>query len=160
MPLAAITGRAEIMDAPGPGGLGGTFGGNPASCAAALAVFEEFADGQLLARARWLGEQFQRRAAAWQRQHSFIGDVRGVGAMQAMEFVEANGAPCAKAAKKLVHHCLHHGVLLLTAGTYDNVIRLLMPLTMTDEEFNEALQVLEDGFTVASELAELAAVAH
>jgi 4-aminobutyrate aminotransferase/(S)-3-amino-2-methylpropionate transaminase len=81
--------------------------------------------------------------------------------MQAIEFVEANGAPCAKVAKKLVHHCLDHGVLLLTAGTYDNVIRLLMPLTITDDEFNEALQVLEDGLsTVASELAELAAVAH
>src|SRR6202451_3292552 len=91
MPLAASTGRAEIMDAPGPGGLGGTFGGNPASCVAALAVFEEFADGRLLARARALGEQFQRQAAAWQKQHSFIGDVRGVGAMQAMEFVYVNG---------------------------------------------------------------------
>jgi 4-aminobutyrate aminotransferase/(S)-3-amino-2-methylpropionate transaminase len=161
LPLAAITGRAEIMDAPGPGGLGGTFGGNPVSCAAALAVFEEFADGRLLARARALGEQFQHQATAWQKQHSFIGDVRGVGAMQAIEFVEANGAPCPKAAKKLAHHCLDRGVLLLTAGTYDNVIRLLMPLTMTDEEFNEALQVLEDGLsTVASELSELTAVAH
>ncbi len=104
--LAAITGRAEIMDAPGPGGLGGTFGGSPACCAAALAVLEEFADGQLLARARSLGDQFQRRAAAWQRQHAFIADVRGVGAMQAMEFVDANGAACAKAVKKLVQHCL------------------------------------------------------
>jgi 4-aminobutyrate aminotransferase/(S)-3-amino-2-methylpropionate transaminase len=87
--------------------------------------------------------------------------VRGVGAMQAIEFVEANGAPCAKAAKTLVHHCLDHGVLLLNAGTYDNIIRLLMPLNMTNEEFNEALQVLEDGLnTVASELGELAAAAH
>src|ERR1700735_1372591 len=110
MPLAAITGRAEIMDAPGPGGLGGTFGGNPACCAAALAVLEEFADGQLLARARSLGEQFQRQAAAWQRQHTFIADVRGLGAMQAMEFVDAKGV------KKLVHHCLQHGVLVLNAG--------------------------------------------
>jgi 4-aminobutyrate aminotransferase / (S)-3-amino-2-methylpropionate transaminase / 5-aminovalerate transaminase len=161
MPLAAITGRAEIMDAPGPGGLGGTFGGNPACCAAALAVFEEFADGQLLARARSLGEQFQRRAATWQRQHAFIADVRGVGAMQAMEFVDASGAPCAKAAKKLVHHCLQHGVLVLNAGTYDNIVRLLMPLTISDEEFNQSLQVLEDGLSaVASELGELAGAAH
>jgi 4-aminobutyrate aminotransferase/(S)-3-amino-2-methylpropionate transaminase len=161
MPLAAITGRAEIMDAPGPGGLGGTFGGNPACCAAALAVFEEFADGQLLARARSLGEQFQRQAAGWQRQHAFIADVRGVGAMQAMEFVDASGAPCAKAAKKLVHHCLQHGVLVLNAGTYDNIVRLLMPLTISDEEFNQSLQVLEDGLSaVASELGELAGAAH
>ena len=161
LPLAAITGRAEIMDAPGPGGLGGTFGGNPASCAAALAVFDEFADGQLLARARSLGEQFQRRAFAWQRQHAFIGDVRGLGAMQAMEFVDASGGAYAAAAKKLGQHCLHHGVLVLNAGTYDNIIRLLMPLTMSDDEFSEALQVMEDGLgVVAAESAELAQVAH
>src|ERR1700737_369523 len=90
LPLAAVTGRAEIMDAPGPGGRGGTFAGNPASCAAALAVLEEFADGKLLARARSLGEQFQSQATAWQRQHAFIADVRGVGAMQAMEFVDSS----------------------------------------------------------------------
>jgi 4-aminobutyrate aminotransferase/(S)-3-amino-2-methylpropionate transaminase len=161
MPLAAITGRAEIMDAPGPGGLGGTFGGSPACCAAALAVLEEFADGRLLARARSLGDQFQRRATAWQRQHAFIADVRGVGAMQAMEFVDASGAPCALAAKKLAHHCLHHGVLVLNAGTYDNVIRLLMPLTISDEEYNQGLQVMEDGLSaVAIELGELAAAVH
>jgi 4-aminobutyrate aminotransferase / (S)-3-amino-2-methylpropionate transaminase / 5-aminovalerate transaminase len=161
MPLAAITGRAEIMDAPGPGGLGGTFGGNPACCAAALAVFEEFADGRLLARGRWLGEEFQRRATAWQRQHRFIADVRGVGAMQALEFVDAHGAACAPAAKKLVQHCLQNGVLVLTAGTYDNVIRLLMPLNISDEEFGDALRVMEDGLSVvAAELGELAGAAH
>jgi 4-aminobutyrate aminotransferase/(S)-3-amino-2-methylpropionate transaminase len=159
LPLGAITGRAEIMDAPGPGGLGGTFGGNPATCAAALAVLEEFADGKLLARARSLGEQFQREATAWQRQHPFIADVRGVGAMQAIEFVDSTGAPSAKAVKKLVHHCLHHGVLVLNAGTYDNIVRLLMPLTITDEEFNQALEVIEGGLSaVAVELGELTAV--
>ena len=155
MPIAAVTGRAEIMDAPGPGGLGGTFNGNPVSCAAALAVIEEFADGQLLARARMLGEQFQRKASAWQRQHAFIADVRGVGAMQAMEFVDAKGA------NRLAAHCLKNGVLVLTAGTYGNVVRLLMPLTITDEEYHQALQVLEDGLhVVAAELGELAAAAH
>ncbi len=159
LPLGAITGRAEIMDAPGPGGLGGTFGGNPASCAAALAVLEEFADGKLLARARSLGEQFQQAATAWQRQHAFIADVRGVGAMQAIEFVDSSGAPCAKAVKKLVQHCLHHGVLVLNAGTYDNIVRVLMPLNITDEEFNQALEVIEGGLSaVAVELGELAAV--
>jgi 4-aminobutyrate aminotransferase / (S)-3-amino-2-methylpropionate transaminase / 5-aminovalerate transaminase len=161
MPLAGVTGRAEIMDAPGPGGLGGTFGGNPACCAAALAAFEELADGRLLARGRSLGEQFQQRATAWQRQHGFVGDVRGVGAMQAMEFVDLHGAACAAAAKRLAHHCLQHGVLVLTAGTYDNVIRLLMPLTITDEEFGDALQVMEDGLSaVAAELVEHAGAAQ
>jgi 4-aminobutyrate aminotransferase / (S)-3-amino-2-methylpropionate transaminase / 5-aminovalerate transaminase len=150
MPLAAITGRAEIMDAPGPGGLGGTFGGNPACCVAALAVFEEFADGTLLKRARSLGEQFQQRAMSWQRQHSFIADVRGIGAMQAIELP-------ADLAKKLIKHCLHHGVLVLNAGTYDNVVRLLVPLTITDEQFEEALEVMKNGLTVvAAGLEELA----
>ena len=81
--------------------------------------------------------------------------------MQAVEFVDAHGSACAPAAKKLVQHCLHHGVLLLTAGTYDNIIRLLMPLNITDEEFGDALQVLEEGLSaVAAELGELAGVAH
>src|SRR5271166_196729 len=161
LPLAAITGRAEIMDAPGPGGLGGTFGGNPASCAAALAVIEEFADGTLLSRARALGERIQQRAFGWQRQHAFIGDVRGVGAMQAIEFVQADGAPCAAAAKKLAQHCLRNGVLILTAGTYDNVIRMLMPLTISDDEFSEALNVIEGGLNViAAEIEEAVVTAH
>ena len=161
LPIAAVTGRAEIMDAPGPGGLGGTFGGNPASCAAALAVIDEFADGKLLAHARLLGEVFQKTARAWQRQHPFIADVRGVGAMQAMEFANADGSPCAVAAKKLAQHCLRNGVLILTAGTYDNVIRLLMPLTISEEDFSEALAVVERGLNaVALEIGELTSAAH
>jgi 4-aminobutyrate aminotransferase/(S)-3-amino-2-methylpropionate transaminase len=161
LPLAAVTGRAEIMDAPGPGGLGGTFGGNPASCAAALAVIEEFADGKLNAHARLLGETFQQKARGWQRQHPFIADVRGVGAMQALEFANPDGSPCAAAAKKLAQHCLRSGVLILTAGTYDNVIRLLMPLTISEEDFAEALQVIEKSLNaVALETGELASAAH
>jgi len=161
LPLGGVTGRAEIMDAPIPGGIGGTFGGNPASCAAALAVIEEFADGSLLARARSLGERFRQRAYVWQRQHAFIGDVRGLGAMLAIEFVNRDGLPWAAPAKKLAQHCLRCGVLVLTAGTYDNVIRLLMPLVITDEQFAEALDVLESSLnSVASELGELAVTAH
>ena len=160
LPLAGVTGRAEIMDAPIPGGVGGTFGGNPASCAAALAVIEEFADGSLLARARSLGDWFQRRAYAWQRQHPFIGDVRGLGAMQAIEFVDRDGAPWAAPAKKLAQHCLRSGVLVLTAGTHDNVIRLLMPLVISDEQFHEALGVMEGNLNaVAAELGEMAVIA-
>src|SRR5208282_1961457 len=156
LPLAAITGRAEIMDAPGPGGLGGTFGGNPASCAAALAVIEEFADGQLLKRATELGEQFRKRALAWQKDYDFIGDVRGLGAMQAIEFSQRSSEegqpyePNAAAAKKVIQYSLKHGVLLLGAGTHDNVIRILMPLVMTDEEFAEAMDVIGDGLAYAA----------
>jgi 4-aminobutyrate aminotransferase/(S)-3-amino-2-methylpropionate transaminase len=159
LPLAAVTGRAEIMDEPVPGGIGGTFGGNPASCAAALAVIEEFSDGTLFARAHTLGERFQHRAYVWQRQHAFVGEVRGLGAMQALEFVDRDRAPFAAPAKKLAQHCLRHGVLILTAGTYDNVIRLLMPLVISDEQFNEALDVVEKGLnTVTADLGELAAI--
>jgi 4-aminobutyrate aminotransferase / (S)-3-amino-2-methylpropionate transaminase / 5-aminovalerate transaminase len=161
LPIAGITGRAEIVDAAVPGGLGGTFGGNPASCAAALAVLEEFADGRLLTRARLLGERFQQRAFLWQQQHTFIGDVRGLGAMQALEFIHSDGTPDAAAAKRLAQHCLRHGVLILTAGTYDNVIRLLMPLVISDSEFAEALEVIEGGLNiVVSELKESAVSAH
>src|SRR5271163_2475822 len=152
LPLAAITGRAEIMDAPGPGGLGGTFGGNPASCAAALAVIEEFADGHLLRRANKLGEQFRQRALAWQKEYDFIGDVRGLGAMQAIEFTHPGNPtePNAAAAKKVIQHSLKHGVLLLGAGTHDNVIRILMPLVISDEEFSEAMDVIEGGLVYAA----------
>jgi 4-aminobutyrate aminotransferase / (S)-3-amino-2-methylpropionate transaminase / 5-aminovalerate transaminase len=164
LPIAAITGRAEIMDAPGPGGLGGTFGGNPASCAAALAVIEEFADGHLLRRANGLGAQFQQRALAWQIEYDFIGDVRGLGAMQAIEFNHPlsedrrTHEPFAAAAKKVIQYGLNHGVLLLGAGTHDNVIRILMPLVISDEEFSEAMDVVGDGLAyAAAELGLLAA---
>jgi 4-aminobutyrate aminotransferase / (S)-3-amino-2-methylpropionate transaminase / 5-aminovalerate transaminase len=161
LPLAGVTGRAEIMDSPIPGGIGGTFGGNPASCAAALAVIEEFADGSLLARARSLGERFKQRAYVWQRPHPFIGDVRGLGAMQAIEFVDRDGAPWAAPAKKLAQLCLRSGVLVLTAGTYDNVIRLLMPLVISDQDFNEALEVIDSNLNVvAAELGEMAVIVN
>ena len=152
LPLAAITGRAEIMDVPGPGGLGGTFGGNPASCAAALAVIEEFADGHLLRRANELGEQFRQRALAWQKEYDFIADVRGLGAMQAIEFSQPGNPsePNAAAAKKVIQYSLKHGVLLLGAGTHDNVIRILMPLVISDEEFSEAMDVIGDGLAYAA----------
>ena len=89
LPLAAVTGRAEIMDAPAPGGLGGTFAGNPLSCAAAIAVLDLFERENLLARANELGDRFQRRAREWQRRWSIIGDVRGLGGMQAIELVKS-----------------------------------------------------------------------
>src|SRR5271169_6662067 len=145
MPLAAITGRAEIMDAPGPGGLGGTFGGNPASCAAALAVIEEFADGHLLRRANELGDRFQRRAREWQRRWPIVGDVRGLGGMQAIELVKSQETkiPASEETKQITQHCYEHGLITITAGTYSNVIRVLVPLVATNEQIDEGLNVLE-----------------
>ncbi len=145
LPLAAVTGRAEIMDAPEVGALGGTFGGNPLACEAALAVLETFEKEDLLARARHLGELFEERARAWQRQWPLIGDIRGLGAMQAIELVRSPDSrePADEETKQIVRYCYEHGLIVLSAGPYDNVIRLLAPLVITDEQFDEGLGVLE-----------------
>jgi len=145
LPLAAITGRAEIMDAPGPGGLGGTFAGNPVACEAALAVLDMFEQQDLNARANELGELFQKRAKAWQRRWPMIGEVRGLGAMQALELVQSQDKrePATEDTKAITQYCYEHGLITISAGTYGNVIRLLMPLVITDNQMDEALDVLE-----------------
>jgi 4-aminobutyrate aminotransferase/(S)-3-amino-2-methylpropionate transaminase len=145
LPLAAVTGRAEIMDAPGPGGLGGTFAGNPLSCAAALAVLDLFERGDLLDRANELGERFQARAREWQRRWPVIGDVRGLGGMQAIELVQSQETkvPATDVTKKITQYCYERGLIMITAGTYSNVIRVLVPLVITNEQMDEALGVLE-----------------
>ncbi len=145
LPIAAITGRAEIMDAPGPGGLGGTFAGNPLSCAAALAVIDLFEKENLLERSKALGALFQKRAREWQRQFSLIGDIRGLGGMQAIEFVRSRETrePAPEETKKIVQYCYEHGVIALSTGSYSNVLRVLVPLVVSDEQMHEALDVLE-----------------
>ena len=145
LPLAAITGRAEIMDAPGPGGLGGTFAGNPLSCAAALAVLDLFEKENLLARANELGERFQRRAREWERRWSIVGDVRGLGGMQAIELVKSQETktPAAEETKRITQYCYEHGLITITAGSYSNVIRVLVPLVATNDQMDEGLDVLE-----------------
>ena len=161
LPLAAITGRAEIMDAPQAGGLGGTFGGNPLSCAAALAVLDAFENENesLSARANELGNRFQRRALDWQRRWPVIGDVRGLGAMQAMELVQSadKRLPAADETKQIVQDCYEHGLIILSAGSYSNVIRALMPLVITDAQMDEALVVLESALQTVCERKEAAA---
>lgn len=153
LPLAAVTGRAEIMDAPGPGGLGGTFAGNPLSCAAALAVLDIFESEDLLARANLLGLRFQQRAREWQQRWPIVGDIRGLGGMQAIELVKSPGQrePAADEAKQIVQYCYEHGLILLTAGSYSNVIRLLVPLVITPEQTDEGMDVLESALQMVSE---------
>jgi 4-aminobutyrate aminotransferase/(S)-3-amino-2-methylpropionate transaminase len=153
LPLGAVTGRAEIMDAAAPGGLGGTFAGNPLSCEAALAVLDMFEQKDFSSRADELGANFQRRARAWQKSWPLIGDVRGLGAMQALELVESaeTQTPAAEDTKKITQYCYEHGVITISAGSYGNVIRLLMPLVITDEQMNEGLDVLEAGIRTAYE---------
>ena len=145
LPLAAVTGHAEIMDGPGVGGLGGTFAGNPLSCAAALAVLDLFERDNLLARADELGAHFQRRAREWQSRWPIIGDIRGLGGMQAIELVQSQDSktPASDETKKITQYCYEHGLITITAGTYSNVIRVLVPLVIAKEQMEEALDVLE-----------------
>ena len=145
LPLAAVTGRAEIMDAPAPGGLGGTFAGNPLSCAAALAVLDLFEHEDLLTRANELGDQFQRRARDWQRRWPLVGDVRGLGGMQAIELVQSQETkePATEETQQITQYCYEHGLITITAGTYSNVIRVLVPFIATKEQIDEGLDVLE-----------------
>jgi 4-aminobutyrate aminotransferase/(S)-3-amino-2-methylpropionate transaminase len=145
LPIAAVTGRAEIMDAPGIGGLGGTFAGNPLSCAAALAVLDLFDKENLLERANQLGERFQRRAREWQRRWPIVGDVRGLGGMQAIELVQSQSTkvPATAETKQITQYCYEHGLITITAGTYSNVIRILVPMVATDAQIDEGLDVLE-----------------
>jgi len=146
LPLAAVTGRAEVMDAPGPGGLGGTFAGNPVSCAAANAVLDVLEQGNLLERANVIGERFDRRARELQSRYEIIGDVRGLGGMRAIELVKSRETrePAADETKQITKYCYEHGLITITAGSYGNVIRVLVPLVITDEQMEEALGVLEE----------------
>lgn len=153
LPIASITGRAEIMDAPGVGSLGGTFGGNPLSCAAALAVLDMFENQDLLARGNELGRRFAARARQWQRQHPLIGDIRGLGAMQAIELVRSpeTREPAHEETKQVIRYCYEHGLVVMSAGSYGNVIRVLAPLVINDADFAEGLDVLEGALAAVSE---------
>jgi 4-aminobutyrate aminotransferase / (S)-3-amino-2-methylpropionate transaminase / 5-aminovalerate transaminase len=153
LPMAAVTGRADIMDAAGVGQLGGTFSGNPLSCEAALAVLDVIEKENLCARANVLGERFRKRAAGWQAQWELVGDVRGLGAMQALELVRSKTTrdPADEETKQVAQFCYEHGLILITAGSYGNVIRLLMPLVVTDAQMEEAMDVLESALAKVAE---------
>jgi 4-aminobutyrate aminotransferase/(S)-3-amino-2-methylpropionate transaminase len=146
MPLAAVVGRAELMDAPQPGGLGGTYGGNPVACAAALAVIEVFERENLPERGRRLGEMALARMRAWQERFPLVGDVRGLGAMVAVELVRdrERRTPASGEAAAILAGARGRGLILIKAGLYDNVIRLLMPLVTSDEQMAEGLDILEE----------------
>ena len=146
MPISAVTGRAEIMDASHPGGLGGTFGGNPVAAAAAVSVLKEIEAGGVIERAQEVGKLLGDRLHALKAKYPVVGDVRGHGAMMAIEFVEPGTLnPNKDAVDRLVKHCHSNGVLILNAGTYYNVIRFLPPLAISDALLNEAIDVLEAG---------------
>lgn len=144
VPLSAVIGKTEIMDAPAPGGLGGTYAGSPLACAAGLAVLEVMQQERLAERAQRLGARLMERLRALQQQHDCIGDVRGLGAMVAMELVQARSAerPDAELTRALVQAAGRRGLVLLSCGIYSNVIRFLAPLTIPDAELEEGLNIL------------------
>ena len=146
LPLAAVTGRAEIMDSVAAGGLGGTFGGNPLSCAAAIAVLEAVREPDFLEQAATLGDTVRTRLDAIAARYDWVGEVRGLGPMLALELTEQTP----DRAKAVVDAAFERGLLLLACGLYGNVIRLLPALTIEDDELDEGLGLLEESFAAAS----------
>jgi 4-aminobutyrate aminotransferase-like enzyme len=140
LPLAAVTGRAELMDAVHPGGLGGTFGGNPVACAAGLAVLDELTAPGFRERAEQIARLLKTRLDDMASRHSIVGEVRGLGSMLALELVEQNG----DASRAVTTAAREKGLILLSCGLYGNVIRLLPPLSATDEELEKGLAILDD----------------
>jgi 4-aminobutyrate aminotransferase/(S)-3-amino-2-methylpropionate transaminase len=146
LPLSAVIGKAEIMDAPPDSAIGGTYVGNPVAQAAALAVLEVFEEENLVARASTIGDAIRARMEAWQERWAEIGDVRGLGAMLAIELVRdpATKEPAADATSAVIEEAFRNGLLLIKSGTDGNCIRVLTPLVITDAELDEALGVWED----------------
>ena len=151
LPLSGVIGTAEIMDAPGPSAVGGTYVGNPVTQAAALAVLDVIEDEGLLERSTAIGETMRSRMLAWQARYPQVGDVRGLGSMLALEFVRDphTKEPAPELAARVVENATAAGLLLLTCGLYSNVIRVLVPLVITDAELTEALDVWEDALGAA-----------
>ena len=150
LPLAAVTGRADIMDSIHVGGLGGTYGGSPIACAAALGAIATIEEEKLVDRANQLGAIMSDALNSMKKKYPIIGDVRGRGAMQAIELVQAGSdEPNSVALTSIVKYCQQKGVLILSAGTYGNVIRLLPPLVMPDHLLKEALVILDEAVAQA-----------
>ena len=152
LPLSAVTGRAELMDSVHPGGLGGTFAGNPIACRAALAVLDIIVEDGLLAQAETLGVKARARLEAMQQTFELIGDVRGKGPMLAIELVRdrERKTPAGEEAKELVKLCYERGLMLLNCGMHGNIIRTLMPLVITGEQLDRGFAILEESLALVS----------
>lgn len=147
-PLSAVTGKAELMDHPQVGGLGGTYGGNPVACRAAIAVLEQFEKKDLLSRAEKIGKKVLQSFREIQKRFPVVGDVRGLGAMVGMELVadQKTKEPATAFTKQLVNCCREKGLIMISAGTHSNIIRPLMPLVITDEQLDRGLSIIEESF--------------
>ncbi|RKO68046.1 4-aminobutyrate--2-oxoglutarate transaminase [Desulfofundulus salinus] len=146
LPLSGVVGRAEVMDAPDPGHIGGTYGGNPISCAAALATIDYMQEQKLADRAARIGEMALGRLRAMQEKYPLIGDVRGLGAMVAMELVKDRKTkePAKDETARIIQECYKRGLIIISAGIFSNVVRMLMPLTITDEQLDLGFSILEE----------------
>lgn len=155
MPISGVVGRADIMDAPPPGTLGGTYSGNPVACAAALAVLDLYEREDLAARSRQIGMTVTERFLKFQERFPFIGEVRGLGGMVAMELVKdrTTKEPDSHAASDVLAAAHHRGLVLIKAGMYDNVIRVLVPLCVTDEQLQQGLDILEEACATVAQVA-------
>jgi 4-aminobutyrate aminotransferase/(S)-3-amino-2-methylpropionate transaminase len=149
LPLSAITGKAELMDHPQVGGLGGTYAGNPVACRAALAVLDQFEKMDLLKKAEKIGKKVLEKFKEFHEHYPVVGDVRGIGAMVGMELVadRKTKEPATAFTKKLIDLCREKGLLMISAGTYSNIIRPLMPLVVTDQQLEEGLSIIEEGLS-------------
>jgi len=149
LPLSGITGRAEIMDHPQVGGLGGTYGGNPVACRAALAVLDQFEKKNLLAKAEKMGKKILERFQDFKEEFPIVGDVRGLGAMVGMELVvdRKTKEPATAFTKQLVARCREKGLLMISAGTHSNIVRTLMPLVITDEQLERGLSIIKEALS-------------
>ena len=152
LPLAAVVGRAEVMDAAEVGGLGGTYMGNPVACAAALRVMDILERDNYAEKARRIGATVRGRFRAMGDRYALIGDVRGLGAMMAMELVtdRTTKTPATKAADEVQRYCYAHGLVIARSGMRQNVIRFLGPLVLTDDELDEGLDILEEAIDGSS----------
>jgi 4-aminobutyrate aminotransferase/(S)-3-amino-2-methylpropionate transaminase len=151
MPLAAVIGKQEIMDAVHPWGLGGTYGGNPVACRAALAVLEVFEEEGMVEKAAVLGQKLKARFEKWQEKFGIIGEVRGLGAMLGLELVKGdNREPAADEAKQLVNFCYERGLVILACGSFSNIIRILAPFVITDEQLEQGFAIMEEGLSSIS----------
>ncbi len=153
IPLSAVVGRKEIMDAVHPSGIGGTYGGNPVACAAALAVMDVFDEEKLLNKAETLAKRLKSQLDGFHNEYEMVGDVRGLGPMMAMELVKdrETKTPAPEETKALVKYCFDRGLIILSCGAYGNVIRLLMPLVITEEQLKAGLEILNDGLSVVTQ---------
>ncbi len=152
MPISAITGKAEILDTPHPGGVGGTYGGSPVACVAAIEAIQIINSESFLSRTRVIGEKMEQAMALWKEKYSLVGDTRGLGAMQLVEFVKDRDSkePDMEVAMEIIKDAIAQGLILIRAGLFSNCIRLLPPLVITDEQLEEGLAVLESAIVRAS----------